>query len=108
MNSAFPLRKYPYFDTEAGLVWSNYPESYTGSSISTDRASHAKQVKGDDPDKRDILVLQAGGWSWGYNSTPENTCSIEKLLLLERRGYGPPRAVMPDEEEEMYIYLLVS
>jgi hypothetical protein len=28
---------------------------------------------------------------------------------LERRGYSPPRAGMPEgEEEEIYIYLLVS
>jgi hypothetical protein len=46
-------------------VWANYPESYIGSSIVTGRAPHAKQVKCDDPDKRDIPVLQAGGWSWG-------------------------------------------
>jgi len=91
-----------------GPVGSNYPESYTGSSISTNTASHAKQVKGDNPDKRDILVLQIGGWSWGYNPTSENTRSVEKLLSLERRGYGPPRAVMPEEEEEIYIYLSVS
>jgi hypothetical protein len=103
MNSTFPPRKYSYFDTVVGLVSSNYPESYTGSSTSTDTASSAKQVKGDDPNKTDILVLQTGGWSWGYNPTPEYTRSVEKLLSLERRGYGPPRAVTPEEEEEIYI-----
>jgi len=29
----------------------------------TGRASHARQVKGDDPDERDTLALQVGGWA---------------------------------------------
>jgi len=29
----------------------------------TGRAFHARQVKGDDPDKRDTLALWAGGWA---------------------------------------------
>jgi len=35
-----------------GLVWSQDPESYTDDSSATDRASHARQVKGVDPDKK--------------------------------------------------------
>jgi hypothetical protein len=35
-----------------GLVWSNDPKSYAGGSTATGRAFHARQVKGDDPDKR--------------------------------------------------------
>jgi len=31
----------------------------------TGRASYARQVKGDDPEKRDTLVLQVGGLVWG-------------------------------------------
>jgi hypothetical protein len=34
-----------------GFAWSNDPESYAGGSIATGRASHARQVEGDDPDK---------------------------------------------------------
>jgi len=30
----------------------------------TGRASHARQVKGDNPDKRGTLVLQVGGCAW--------------------------------------------
>jgi len=33
-------------------VWSNDPESYVGASIATGSASHVRQVKGDDPDKK--------------------------------------------------------
>jgi hypothetical protein len=31
----------------------------------TGRASLARQVKGDDPDKKGYLVLQVGGLAWG-------------------------------------------
>jgi hypothetical protein len=45
-----PHRRCPYFDVVVGLAWSNDPESYAGSSVPTSRASHARQVKGDNPD----------------------------------------------------------
>jgi len=40
----------PYFDIVVRLVWSNDPESSSGSSTTSGRASHARQVKSDDPD----------------------------------------------------------
>jgi len=46
-----------------GLVWSNYPESYAGSSMATGRASHATQVKVMTQTERDTLVPQVGGWA---------------------------------------------
>jgi hypothetical protein len=69
-----PPGRYLCFDLVVGLVWSNAPESYAGSSIATGRTSHARQVKGDDPRKRDTLGLYVGGWAWG--SFPP----IKKLL----------------------------
>ena len=36
------------------------PESYADGSLATGRVSHARQVKGDGPEKRDALVLQVG------------------------------------------------
>ena len=47
-----PHRRYPYFDVVVGLVWSNGPESCSGGSEATVMASRARQVKGDDPDKK--------------------------------------------------------
>jgi len=41
-------------------VWSYDPKSYAGSSAIV-KASHARQIKGDDPDKR--------GWVWGMRPT---------------------------------------
>jgi len=35
-----------------GLVWSNDPETYAGGSVVTGRASLARHVEGDDPEKK--------------------------------------------------------
>jgi len=50
-----------------GLVWSNDPESYAGSSDVTDMASCARQVKGDDPDKKGYPGPP--GWGLGLRLT---------------------------------------
>ena len=42
-------------------MWSNEPESYAGGSIVTGRASHERQVKGDDPNNKGY----PGSPSWG-------------------------------------------
>ena len=44
-----PQQRYPYSDVVVGLAWSNDPKSYGSSGIATGRASHAGQVKGNDP-----------------------------------------------------------
>jgi len=46
-------------------VWSNDPESYAGGSIATGRATHARQVKDDDPDKKEYPAPPGWGWVWG-------------------------------------------
>jgi hypothetical protein len=48
-------RKVPNSDAVVGLVWSNYPDSYAGGSKATARPSGARQVKGDDSDKKEYL-----------------------------------------------------
>ena len=45
-------KMHSHFGTLVGLAWSNDPESYAGGSVATDRACQARQVRGDDPDKR--------------------------------------------------------
>jgi len=80
-------------------VWSKDPEKYARGSITTGKASHARQVKGDDPNKKGLLVLQFGGWVLGFNPTPIKICCIEKVLKLARR-YGPQTTAMPKEEEQ--------
>jgi len=56
---------------------------YAGSSIATGRASHARQVKGYDPDKNGYPGPP--GWGLGMRLTPSPHKNIffEKLLKLE-------------------------
>jgi len=56
-----PHQRCPHFDIVVRLARSYEPESYAGSSLATGRVSHARQVKGDGPDKKNTLVLQVGG-----------------------------------------------
>jgi hypothetical protein len=77
--------KYPYFDVVMGLALSNDPESYAGGSIATNRATHARQVKGDDPNKKGYPGPPGWGLGVGLTSPPFKKCSVEKLLKLETR-----------------------
>jgi len=63
-----------------GLVWSNGPDSYYSGSAATGRASHARQVKGDDPDKKGYPGIP--GWGLGMRLTmpPHKSMFVENLL----------------------------
>jgi len=47
------------------LVWSYDPESKADGSIATSRVTQARQVKGDDPDKKGNPGPPVWGWEWG-------------------------------------------
>jgi hypothetical protein len=49
---AIAPHRHPYFDVVVGPAWSHDPESYAGGIIAAGRVSHARQVKGDGPDKK--------------------------------------------------------
>jgi hypothetical protein len=66
-------RRYPYFYVVVGLVWSHDTKSYAGA---TGRASHARQVKGDDPDKKGYPGPPGWGLAWGYQLH-----TVKNLLL---------------------------
>jgi len=51
-----------------GLVRSYDPKSYAGGSLATDRVSHARQVKGDDPEKKGYTGPPGWGSVTGRNS----------------------------------------
>jgi len=72
-----PPRRYPYVGIVVGLVWSYDPESYAGGSLPTGRASHARRVKGDDPDKKGYPGPP--GWGLGMRLT---TPPHKKILLF--------------------------
>jgi hypothetical protein len=75
-----PPQRYPYFVIVVGLVWSNDPESYAGSSVATGRASHARQVEGDDPDKKGYPGPPSWGLGVGLTTPHHKKCYVEKLL----------------------------
>lgn len=63
------FQRYPYFHVVVALVWSNYPESNAGSSITTGTASQARQVRGDGPDKKGYPAPP--GWGLGVGLTTQ-------------------------------------
>jgi len=69
-----PHRWCPYFDVVVGLVWSNDPESCPGCSDAIGMASRARQVKGDDPDKKGY----PGPPGWGL---------VVRLTVSHRKTY---------------------
>lgn len=69
-----------------GVVWSNDPESYTGSSVATSRVSHARQVKGEDPGKKGYPVPPGRKLGLRMTTSPHNKCPVEKLLKLDTDG----------------------
>jgi hypothetical protein len=64
------LRKYPYFDVLVGLAWSNDPDSDASSSVATGRTTHAKQVKGYDPDRQRYPGHPGWGVVGGATTSP--------------------------------------
>jgi hypothetical protein len=55
----------------------NEPESYAGGSVATVRASLAKQVKGDDPDKKG----HPGPPGCGLGCEADNLTSLKSLMV---------------------------
>jgi hypothetical protein len=79
------------------------PRAMLAVAYATGRASHARQVKGDDPDKKGYPGLP--GWELGVRLTtpPHKKYSYE----TSRGGQGPPRAVEPMMMMMMMIPLLI-
>ena len=48
-----------YFHVVVGLAWPDDPESYVGAGVATGRSKVMTQTK------RDVLVVDVGGWAWG-------------------------------------------
>jgi len=51
-------------------------ESYAGGSIATERASHSRQVKSDDPDKKGYPGLPGWGLGMRLTTTPHYKCVL--------------------------------
>jgi hypothetical protein len=61
-----------------GLVWSHDPEIYAGGSLATGRASSARQVKCDEPDKKGYPGPP--GWAFGMGLTTPHS---KKLIVMK-------------------------
>jgi hypothetical protein len=72
------LRNYPYFDVVVVFVWSHSSEIYAGGSVAAGRASHAREVKGDDPDKKRHTGLPRCEFGVGLQPHP-----IESMFCWE-------------------------
>jgi hypothetical protein len=61
---------HPYFVVVVRPAWSDDPDSNAGCSLATDAVSDVRDVEVHDPEKKDILVLQFGGWSLRLTNLP--------------------------------------
>jgi len=66
----FPPKQIPTL-TWWWVAWSNDPESYDGSNITTGRTSHVRQVKGDDLDKKGYPHPPGWGLCMGLTIPPQ-------------------------------------
>jgi hypothetical protein len=64
------------------------PRTMLAVAYTTGRASHARQVKGDDPDKKDTLVLQVGGLAWGLQPHTVKTYCFESRTKDKLDGFN--------------------
>jgi hypothetical protein len=73
------LEGYPYFDVVVGLLCGHMiPRAMLAVAYATGRASHAREVKGDDPDKKGYPGPPVVGFGVGL-TTPHN----KKLIVKE-------------------------
>ena len=77
-----------------GLAWSKDPESYAGGSVATGTTSHARQVKGDDPEEKGYAGPPCCGSGVRRMTSPrknvfvQNTSKTPWMGLLNRRRSG--------------------
>jgi len=68
------------------------PKAMLVVAYATGRASHARQVKGDDPDEKGYPGPP--GWGFGMRLTT-SPCKKKYCYKTSSGGQGPPRAVEP-------------
>jgi len=85
-----------------GLEWSYDPESYSyvGGSVTTGRASHARQVKGDYLDKKGFPGPPCWGLGVGLTTPPRKKI----LLRKKKRRLRPTQGCRADDDNHRYCY----
>ena len=68
-------------------MWSYDPENYTKDSYATDRASHARQVKGVDPDKKGYSKALCRGLGVTLTIPPRKNRLLQNLEEMKLGGY---------------------
>jgi hypothetical protein len=93
----------PYLDVVLRFAWSEDPERYTGVSVATARASHAGQVKGDDPDEREYPGPP--GWRLGVwlTTSPRKKVNVKKTPEMPLRGLINRRPSDYKEKDLKYV-----
>jgi hypothetical protein len=71
---------HPYFDAVVEPAWSDDLESYARGSVVNGTAYHAREVKGDDPQKKICPGPPGCSFGVGLTTNPVKKCSVEQLL----------------------------
>jgi hypothetical protein len=66
-----------YYVVVVGPVWSYDPESYASCSVSNNKASHAGEVEGDDPETKGYTAPP--GWGLGHETN--YLTSVQNLIV---------------------------
>jgi hypothetical protein len=83
----------PYFDVVVGLCGHIILIALLAVAYATGRASHARQVKGDDPDKK--KYPGPPGWGFGVGVTTPHFMKVEQRNKLD---------IFNDDGRKMTIY----
>jgi hypothetical protein len=100
-------------------LWSNDPESYVGGSVATGRASHARKVNGDDPDKkrcpepqvrcrasdRQLHHLKNVFVKATSSKMPQMGLREELIYLLREASLAPYVVGLAASKQRIYFYL---
>jgi hypothetical protein len=95
---------YLYFVIVVGFLQSNDPESYASGSVAIGRASHAGQVKGEDPDKKGYPDPPGCGLRHEAN----NLTSVKKKTSLLRSLIMDSRWIILAKDQGKVIRIMIS
>jgi hypothetical protein len=87
-----------------GLVRSNHPENYAGSSDATGRAFRARKVKGDGPDKKGYPGPPGRGFGGGGGDS--RPLLLKTFTVVKTRGR--PRSLLDCGARRMMMMMMMT